>query len=90
MASVKTTVIKGTGGADTLTGTGAAETINALNGNDIINAKGGNDTVDGGSGTDTAIFSGSVDNYALQWLPDGSLQVVGADGTDKLLNVEMA
>src|SRR5215216_973043 len=84
MASVKTPVIKGTNRADTLTGTGAVETINALNGNDTIRRQRHRRRRQ----RDRHRHLLTVDNYALQWLPDGSLQVVGADGTDKLLNVE--
>jgi len=80
--------IHGTRWNDTLNGTNNAETIYAGAGDDIINPRGGDDMVDGGAGTDTVLLSGSVDRYSLQWLPDGYLEVSGADGTDKLINVE--
>ncbi|MEZ5695876.1 MAG: M10 family metallopeptidase C-terminal domain-containing protein [Sphingomonadaceae bacterium] len=48
----------------------------------------GNDSIDGGSNVDTAIVSGNRSAYTITQTSTGVFQVVGADGTDTLTNVE--
>ena len=71
--------------------TGTANTGQTLTGNtlaNVINGGTGNDTIDGGAGIDSAVFAGQRSQYTLTALAGGSVQVVGADGTDTLSNVE--
>lgn len=88
---------EGTTGGDTLNGTAGSDEIRGLDGADILNGSGGddliigglgNDTMDGGAGDDIAVFSGSIANYTINSLPDGSVSVVGASGSDTIRNVE--
>ncbi|MBX3578903.1 MAG: hypothetical protein KF723_17025 [Rhizobiaceae bacterium] len=72
-------VFIGSSGVDTYTGTAF---------DDIITGAGENDILDGGGGDDTAIFSGNFADYTITKNADGSITVVGADGTDTLRNIE--
>jgi uncharacterized protein YkwD len=63
----------------TLTGDGGAQTIVGTR---------GNDTLDGQGGTDSALFRGTRAQYTLTDLNNGSVQVVGPDGTDTVHRVE--
>lgn len=78
----------GTSGDDTLNGTAANDTINGAAGNDRITGGAGNDTIDGGTGSDSAVFSGLRSTYTLTDLGNGSVRVVGPDGTDTVTNIE--
>jgi Ca2+-binding RTX toxin-like protein len=82
---------------DIISSGGGNDTINAGAGNDVVNAGAGNDTIiegsgedfiDGGAGDDTVVFSHSLDRYFITEYGSKSLYVSGADGTDKLTNVE--
>jgi serralysin len=80
--------INSTTGARYITGSFKAETLTGTAFNDILQGYGGNDMIDGAEGTDTVVFSGARSAYTLQELADGSLAVVGADGTTSLRSVE--
>jgi VCBS repeat-containing protein len=84
--------IHGQGGNDVIVAGGGNDTIDGGDGNDTITGGAGDDFIDGGKGTDTAIYSGSVDNYAIvasmyngipYWQVSG-----GTDGTDYVWNTE--
>jgi serralysin len=69
----------GGSGNDILTGNAA---------DNIITGGRGNDTIDGGAGTDTAVFSGRQIDY--QWTNNnGIVTIVGPDGTDTLISIEI-
>ncbi len=65
----------------------AGRIVHGLGGNDTLTGAGGNDTLDGGGGDDTALFSQTLDKYALTDLGT-KIVVAGPDGTDTLTNVE--
>lgn len=69
----------GSSGVDTYTGTEF---------DDIITGAGADDVLDGGGGNDTAIFSGNFADYVITKNANGSIRVVGADGSDTLRNIE--
>ncbi|MEJ8849679.1 calcium-binding protein [Variovorax rhizosphaerae] len=52
VADVKSLVLSGTAGNDTLSGTAAADVINGFGGNDDIYGREGDDVIDGGAGDD--------------------------------------
>jgi Ca2+-binding RTX toxin-like protein len=58
-------------------------------GNDFIAPGLGNDDVDGGSGVDAVYFRGARDDYRFTVGRYGEMTVSGADGTDRLRNVEV-
>jgi hypothetical protein len=74
--------------ANRLTGGNGADNITGGDGNDILIGGAGNDTLDGGNGTDQAVFAGLRSAYTLTDLGNGSVRVVGPDGTDTLSNIE--
>lgn len=83
--------------ADRLYGNDSANLILGGAGNDLIEGGAGadtlqggtgNDTLTGGTGTDEARFSGVRAQSQVTRGADGSLTVVGADGTDVLTAVE--
>ncbi|MFO1065109.1 MAG: DUF642 domain-containing protein [Pirellulales bacterium] len=94
------TLIGGTGndmlagemGNDTLRGDEGNDTLYGGDGDDTLVGGVGNDYLDGGTGTDTARFTGSINNYEITKLDDGSYRVVDkrpyCDGTDIVRNVE--
>jgi hypothetical protein len=67
------------------------DVVRAGAGDDYIAGGIGNDIINGEAGTDTAVFSGSIDDYAISRkgaqtvVADG---VANRDGTDYLINVE--
>ncbi|HYD28116.1 M10 family metallopeptidase C-terminal domain-containing protein [Brevundimonas sp.] len=79
--------ITGNAGVNTLDGGGGDDVLSGLAGNDILNGGAGADTLDGGAGLDTAVFSGNRANYTIT-TSGGVTTLVGADGTDRLTNVE--
>ena len=88
--------LEGNNTAQTITGSFRADEIYGLGGNDTINGAGGDDLIigglgddfiDGGAGTDIALFSGTRAAYTIT-LVNGETRVVGADGSDRLVNVE--
>ncbi len=87
----------GTNFDDDLTGNSGRNNLSGLDGDDFLfgfrgidNLKGGagNDTIDGGSGSDYALFDGNRGDYTLTKTSSTEVTVVGADGTDTLINVE--
>ena len=86
--------------ADELRGSSERNQLNGLEGDDIIFGYGGvdymmggagNDTIDGGGGSDYALFSGNAGAYTLTrgtGSDSNRVTVVGADGTDTLIDVE--
>ncbi|MGX9353396.1 beta strand repeat-containing protein (plasmid) [Shimia sp. W99] len=81
---------------DQLTGNNGRNQLNGLEGDDMIFGYGGvdylmggagNDTLNGGGSSDYAIFSGNSTDYTLT-RSGNNVTVVGADGTDSLIDVE--
>ncbi|MBJ7446923.1 MAG: M10 family metallopeptidase C-terminal domain-containing protein, partial [Brevundimonas sp.] len=79
--------LNGGTGADRLEGGAGVDTMNGGADNDTIIGAGGNDVIDGGAGTDTAVFTGNFSAYTIT-TTNGVTTVTGADGTDRLTNVE--
>jgi hypothetical protein len=73
--------------SESLNGNAGNDTLSAGGGNDKVTGGAGNDTADGGAGIDTAIFTSSVDHMSFLWFGD-TLEIVSAEGTDKLNNFE--
>lgn len=77
-------------GNDRISGNDADNILNGMRGADRFLGAGGNDVLDGGSGVDFASYRGVRANYAIT--AKGNSIIVsdsrGADGTDKLVNVE--
>ena len=81
---------------DRLTGSSERNQLNGLEGDDFIFGLGdtdymmggaGNDVIDGGDGADYALFSGNSTDYTLT-RAGNEVTVTGADGTDRLIDVE--
>ena len=69
----------------------SGEGNDTLTGNDVANVFTGglgDDALDGGSNVDIAILSGNMADYTVTQTSLGVFEVVGADGTDTLTNVE--
>ena len=75
-------------GADQLMGLDGADHLVGLEGDDILVGGSGNDLLDGGVGWDEAVFSGSAASYRI-FEEDGAFRVKGADGSDRLVGVEL-
>lgn len=80
--------------ADSFVGGVGTDVFRGYEGNDTLRGAGGADTLDGGAGTDTAVYSGSVTDYEITHLANGSFRVVdlragSPDGTDSVVNVEL-
>lgn len=73
-------------------GTNAADNFASGTENSDITGGLGNDRIDGGDGKDIVRFSGSINNYEITKLDDGSYRVVdkrpNGDGTDIVSNIE--
>lgn len=95
-------LIDGTDNDDTINGSPTADVVNGLAGNDNVNGGDGNDQVTGGAGddkiyggdgSDTAVFSGSMQDYQIEY-ENGIFTVTdlnpsdGDDGVDTLERVE--
>ncbi|MGE3420367.1 MAG: hypothetical protein AB7I42_30315 [Bradyrhizobium sp.] len=80
--------IEGSAFADVLTGDGTANDLRGGEGNDVLDGGLGNDVLDGGGGLDTALFSGVRSASQFGRATDGTITVVGPDGTDMLVDVE--
>lgn len=76
-------------GDDTLTGSAAANHLIGGRGDDLLSGGAGNDTIDGGRALDVAAFSGGSAGYTLAVAADGTVSILGADGSDTLENVEV-
>ena len=81
-------VLTGSDGDDTLVGGDDNDIIDGGAGNDSITGSAGDDTIDGGDDVDTAVMSGSYKDYTITKQDDGSVDIAGPDGSDKLTNVE--
>ena len=86
----------GTAGAETVDAQAGNDLLNGLGGNDYLLGGSGNDTLDGGSGNDTlsggagidvAAYANAQSAYRFS-LDEGALIVSGADGTDRLRDIE--
>ncbi|WP_394730737.1 hypothetical protein [Altererythrobacter sp. GH1-8] len=81
-------MLLGTTIGEVIVGTQFVDTIFGLDGADLLTGGLGNDMLDGGSNVDTAIVTGNRTSYTLTQTSTGVWQVVGADGTDTLTNIE--
>jgi serralysin len=79
--------LNGGDGNDVLNGSEGIDILNGDAGDDTINGGGGDDVIDGGEGLDTAVFSGNRAAYTIS-TQNGVTTVTGADGVDRLTNVE--
>ncbi|XUU59905.1 calcium-binding protein [Erythrobacter sp. HA6-11] len=80
---------------DVLNGAGGDDRIWGQDGRDTLTGGRGDDWIDGGSNVDTAIVSGRREDYIVTQISitsiysdDPTFEVVGADGTDTLTNIE--
>ena len=81
-------VISSGGGQDGINAGAGNDVVDAGSGNDGVTGGLGDDLIDGGSGDDTAYFSMSLDHYTINEFGAQYLFVKGADGTDRLTNIE--
>ena len=81
-------VVQGNNSGVLIDGRGANDTLAGGSGDDTLIGGAGNDTLLGGRGDDVAVFSGDRSGYDFKVLSDGSLEVHGKDGTDKLVGIE--
>jgi Ca2+-binding RTX toxin-like protein len=70
VATVKTMVLQGTTGNDTVTGYASNDTLNGLAGNDYLHGHAGNDTLNGGAGNDTMTGGTGDDLYVVDNVAD--------------------
>lgn len=83
--------ILGGDSADRLGDGRADDFLDGFGGDDLIRISRGNDAVHGGSGTDTVIVAGSVADYDVVRLADGTVYLhdrAGIYGLDELVSVE--
>jgi Ca2+-binding RTX toxin-like protein len=87
----------GTNFDDTLSGSAGRNNLSGLDGDDFIYGyagidvlKGGNgdDTIDGGAGSDYALYDGNRAEFTLTKTSGNEVIISGAEGTDKLIDVE--
>lgn len=84
--------LAGSQGADALTGDHGANRLAGEGGDDTLIGNGGDDSLFGGAGSDVAIFSFAQSEYTVR--TEGRTVIVahvggtGADGTDRVLDVE--
>jgi VCBS repeat-containing protein len=85
-------LIQGGSGGDFLSGDAGNDDLQGGSGKDIIVAGLGDDSINGGSGIDRVIATGTLDQYTISGLKDGSFQmsdnVAGRDGKDNIKGVE--
>jgi Ca2+-binding RTX toxin-like protein len=81
--------LEGGSGNDRLEGGTGNDDLDGGKGNDILIGGAGDDEINGGRGTDIAVFSGSIADYSWIWGRKSQLTVTGADGVDKLKNIEI-
>lgn len=72
-----TTIINGTGSAETLNGTAGDDQINGLGGNDTLNGNAGNDLLDGGAGNDSMSGGLGDDLYVVDSANDKVIEATG-------------
>jgi Ca2+-binding RTX toxin-like protein len=82
-------ILSGDDLANTLEGMSGADRLNGGSGDDVLTGGSGDDVLDGGLGSDTAVFTGSREAYTASQLEDGSVQLIGPDGTDTARDVEL-
>ena len=94
-------VIYGTPKNDDLSPSDAKKSVNPSEpflivggaGDDTLSGSASNDELDGGDGSDKAVYEGVKDEYDIQNLPDGSIQITdknpGRDGSDILKNINI-
>jgi VCBS repeat-containing protein len=84
--------LQGGSGNDFLNGDAGNDDLQGGSGNDIIAAGQGDDTVNGGSGIDRVIATGTLDQYTISGLKNGSFQmsdnVAGRNGNDTIKGIE--
>ncbi len=85
-------ILSGGNGVDTLFGEDGDDQLSGDNGADNLNGGAGDDLIDGLNGFDTAYYSGLIEEYTFVSMA-GYLHVIhlggaGADGHDRLINVE--
>lgn len=88
LGSKRDDVIRGNDSGAYLDGRGADDTLAGGAGADTLTGGIGDDILLGGRGNDVAVFSGDRVEYDFTVLSDGSLEVDGKDGTDRLVGVE--
>lgn len=79
--------------SNAINGSAGNDTLNGSPGNDTLRGNAGNDTLNGGAGIDTAVFSGSLNDYRINYnralgIATITDTVVGRDGTDTLTSIE--
>ncbi len=85
--------LSGNDGADTILGNGGNDVIDGGAADDTITGGEGDDSIDGGAGVDTVNFSGAFSDYAISngsFIVDDTNTLDGDDGTDEMVNVEVA
>ncbi len=80
--------IDGGAGNDSLVGGGGADTLLGGANDDTITGGADNDSIDGGSGTDTVIFSGNINDYAVQYDSGTQTYAVTHLGTSEIDSVK--
>ncbi|MDG5497915.1 matrixin family metalloprotease [Niveispirillum sp. BGYR6] len=80
--------ISGGAGNDSIWGGAGDDRLFLGAGNDRVVAGAGNDYVDGGTGIDVAGLFGPRSSYSIAHQADGSLKVVGPEGSDTYLGTE--
>ncbi|MFM9972831.1 MAG: beta strand repeat-containing protein, partial [Burkholderiales bacterium] len=85
-----------TGAATTGTGNASNNTITGNQTNNTLTGGAGNDTLDGGTGTDTSFYAVSMAGYRFGLNGSNQISVTdidaanGNDGTDTLVNIDLA
>lgn len=82
------TAIGGTS-EDTLVGGGGNDKLVGANGDDLLSGGAGDDTLSGGEGTDIAVFDGARNEYTIQTLSDGTIEVTKGTEVDTLSSVDV-
>lgn len=80
--------VNSTGGGRYFTGTSLADTLTGTAANDMLEGGAGNDSLNGGAGIDTAFYNGLRSAYTVKQVSASAWNVVGAQGSDTLSNVE--
>ncbi len=79
--------LSGGSGDDSLLGGRGDDALLGGEGDDVLYGEAGDDLLVGGAGDDTAVFSGRYTDYQFA-VTDETLSILGADGTDTLLEME--
>jgi hypothetical protein len=81
--------VNSTTGGRYFTGTSLADTLNGTSVADKLEGGKGNDVLNGGGGLDTAVFNGLSSAYSVVKTGASTWSVSGADGADRLSNIEL-